>query len=101
MGHSCLRLNSSKVSTVRLISAGSNLSNSNPGNLGTPGILFLIIFFQSSRMQKYFNVCHLATGDLLRAEVGRGTQLGKEIKRVIDAGKLVMDSTALPKQNIN
>ena len=52
-------------------------------------------------MQKYFNVCHLATGDLLRAEVVRGTQLGKEIKRVIDAGKLVMDSTALPKLNIN
>ena len=42
-------------------------------------------------MQKYFNVCHLATGDLLRAEVGRGTQLGKEIKRVIDAGKLVRE----------
>ena len=44
-------------------------------------------------MQKYFNVCHLATGDLLRAEVGRGTQLGKEIKRVIDAGKLVRSSS--------
>ena len=48
-------------------------------------------------MQKYFNVCHLATGDLLRAEVGRGTQLGKEIKQKIDAGNLVRDSTALPK----
>ena len=44
-------------------------------------------------MTKYFNVCHLATGDLLRAEVGRGTQLGKEIKRVIDAGKLVSQRT--------
>ena len=44
-------------------------------------------------MTKYFNVCHLATGDLLRAEVGRGTQLGKEIKRVIDAGKLVSQGT--------
>lgn len=48
-------------------------------------------------MQKYFNVCHLATGDLLRAEVGRGSQLGKEIKRVIDAGNLVRNPTALPK----
>lgn len=50
---------------------------------------------QSSRMTKYFNVCHLATGDLLRAEVGRGTQLGKEIKRVIDAGKLVEDDLVI------
>ena len=55
-------------------------------------VTLLLLFFQSSRMQKYFNVCHLATGDLLRAEVGRGTQLGKEIKRVIDAGKLVKSS---------
>lgn len=58
---------------------------------------------QSSRMQKYFNVCHLATGDLLRAEVGRGTQLGKEIKRVIDAGKLVDDDLVIKmvKENLD
>lgn len=42
-------------------------------------------------MQKFFSVCHLATGDLLRAEVKKGTPLGKDIKKVIDAGKLVDD----------
>lgn len=58
---------------------------------------------QSSRMQKYFNVCHLATGDLLRAEVGRGTQLGKEIKQKIDAGNLVDDDLVIKmvKENLD
>ena len=32
---------------------------------------------------------------MLRAEVSRGTQLGKEIKAVIDDGKLVSDELAL------
>jgi len=50
---------------------------------------------QAARLKDYFSVCHLATGDLLRAEVGRGTQLGKEIKAVIDNGKLVSDELAL------
>ncbi len=46
-------------------------------------------------MKKFFNVCHLATGDLLREEVQRGTQLGMEIKSVIDAGRLVNDELVL------
>jgi adenylate kinase len=50
---------------------------------------------QSSRMQKFFSVCHLATGDLLRAEVTRGTPLGREIKQIIDAGRLVDDELVL------
>ena len=32
---------------------------------------------------------------MLRAEVSRGTQLGREIKAVIDDGKLVSDELAL------
>ena len=50
---------------------------------------------QAPRLKHYFNVCHLATGDLLRAEVSKGTPLGKEIKAVIDDGKLVSDELAL------
>jgi adenylate kinase len=46
-------------------------------------------------MQKFFSVCHLATGDLLRAEVTRGTPLGREIKQIIDAGRLVDDELVL------
>ena len=50
---------------------------------------------QSARMKSFFNVCHLATGDLLRAEVQKDTPLGKEIKEKIDAGKLVEDELVL------
>lgn len=50
---------------------------------------------QSGRMKSFFSVCHLATGDLLRAEVQRHTPLGKEIKEKIDAGKLVDDELVL------
>ena len=44
---------------------------------------------QSPRLKAEYNVCHLATGDLLRAEIGSGSGLGQEIKGVIDQGKLV------------
>jgi adenylate kinase len=44
---------------------------------------------------KEYCVCHLATGDLLRAEVARKTPLGKDIKTEIDAGRLVNDELVL------
>jgi len=50
---------------------------------------------QSPRLKAAYNVCHLATGDLLRAEIGSGSALGTEIKKVIDEGKLVGDDLVL------
>jgi len=50
---------------------------------------------QSPRLKAAYNVCHLATGDLLRAEIGSGSTLGSEIKGVIDQGKLVSDELVL------
>ena len=40
--------------------------------------------------QKY-NYKHLSTGELLRAEIAAGTELGKKAKALIEAGSLVPD----------
>lgn len=50
---------------------------------------------QAPKLKSHYCVCHLATGDLLRAEVSKGTKLGLEIKKVIDAGELVGDDLVL------
>ena len=56
---------------------------------------YIFLHAQAPRLKHYFGVCHLATGDLLRAEVSKDTPLGKEIKAVIDEGKLVSDELVL------
>ena len=50
---------------------------------------------QSERLKKTHGYSHISTGDLLRAEVSSGTELGGRIKNIIDNGSLVDDMTVL------
>jgi adenylate kinase len=46
---------------------------------------------QAQRICENFGLTHLASGDILRAEKGAGTPLGKQIRDFIDNGLLVPD----------
>ena len=50
---------------------------------------------QAARLKEHLQVPHISTGDLLRAEVAAGTELGKQAKAVMDAGNLVSDEILL------
>ena len=46
---------------------------------------------QAGAMVQRYNLLHLSTGELLRAEIAAGTELGLKAKALIEAGSLVPD----------
>ncbi len=50
---------------------------------------------QAARLCDRHGLRHLSTGDLLRAEVSAGSELGKEAESVMNRGELVSDSLVL------
>ncbi len=46
---------------------------------------------QADRLRDDFGLPHISTGDILRAQVAEGTDLGRKASRYMDAGELVPD----------
>jgi adenylate kinase len=46
---------------------------------------------QADRLRDDFGLPHISTGDILRAQVAEGTELGRKAKGYMDAGELVPD----------
>jgi adenylate kinase len=51
---------------------------------------------QAQRIATEYGVPHLATGDLYRAQVAAGTDLGRVVEPLLQAGKLVPDEITIP-----
>lgn len=50
---------------------------------------------QSARLAQKLGFKHLATGDIFRAEIAGGTELGKKVEGYLKAGKLVPDAVTI------
>jgi adenylate kinase len=50
---------------------------------------------QSEKLISKYGLVHLSTGDILRSEIARGTDLGRKAKAVMDSGALVGDEIVI------
>jgi adenylate kinase len=50
---------------------------------------------QAERLQTDFALAHISTGDMLRAQVAKGTELGVQAQKYMTAGELVPDEVIL------
>ena len=50
---------------------------------------------QSVKLAEKFNLMHLSTGDMLRAEIAAGTDLGRRMSSIMSKGELVPDEVVI------
>jgi adenylate kinase len=50
---------------------------------------------QAERLRADFGLAHISTGDMLRAQVAEGTDLGRQAQRYMTAGELVPDEVII------
>ncbi|KIV99944.1 adenylate kinase [Verruconis gallopava] len=84
---------------TKLESRVEELENKLSGKSGSPKPMRMILMgppgagkgTQAPRIKDKYCICHLATGDMLREQVAKKTPLGREAKKIMDAGGLVSD----------
>jgi adenylate kinase len=81
-----------------------NISKPAVTNMACKSNMFNLILFgppgsgkgtQSENIISKYGLKHLSTGDLLRSEISRQTELGVEAKRFMDKGQLVPDDVVI------
>ena len=50
---------------------------------------------QSENLINKYGLVHLSTGDILRSEIGRGSELGRKAKEIMEKGELVGDDIVI------
>ncbi|NMC42074.1 MAG: adenylate kinase [Bacteroidales bacterium] len=50
---------------------------------------------QSVKLAQKYNLLHLSTGDMLRAEIAAGTEIGKRMSAIMAKGELVPDEVVI------
>ncbi|CAO0826360.1 Adenylate kinase [Streptomyces microflavus] len=50
---------------------------------------------QAAYLAKNLSIPHISTGDLFRANISQGTDLGKQARAYMDAGQLVPDEVTI------
>ncbi len=50
---------------------------------------------QAARITRFCGIPHISTGDIFRAAIREGTELGREAKKYLDAGQLVPDQITI------
>jgi adenylate kinase len=58
---------------------------------------------QAAKLVEMYNLVHLSTGDILRAEMKKNSPLGQKVKTLIEKGELVSDETVIEliRENLN
>ena len=50
---------------------------------------------QASRLREHYGINHVSTGEVIRAEIARGTELGRSMEEYIKTGRLAPDAVVI------